>query len=193
MRRLTLYVPLAAVIIVVAVAGIGWSVSAATGAADNPKSGPGVHSDVLHTPSGAPRQKDPTAQAPQQLPSSCRLPFTPSAVEPSDQQPVSASIAKVNTVARSFGSDGFYYSVYGGVHSPDDWAQPNESPAEGLLIVFRQAPDPCASAAGTGMTLKPTPSPHGAVVLDSVTGDIVAYHTVDGTAGRYNYVAGQYR
>lgn len=87
-----------------------------------------------------------------------------------------------------FSTSGVPYAIYAGNQA--------EAPRQGVLLVWEQELDPCASAAGLRPHLQPqgypTPFREGAVRITRIDGDHVVFATSSGRAGRFDYVTGQF-
>jgi hypothetical protein len=93
-------------------------------------------------------------------------------------------ITNVATIAPTTGQP-YIYQIYAG--STANNAQ------QGLLIVIRNAADPCASKAPASTFNRfDTPYLRGSVTLTAISGDMVAFTTAAGTSGHFNFITGQF-
>lgn len=122
---------------------------------------------------------------PVQPPSSCPMP-TPSGViaqggggQFKNEQILSS--VRVNPVE----GGPFTYFIFSGALGSE--------PTQGVIIVERLSADSCLpSSQSTRITYYDTPSPHGAVTITQVSGDVIVFMTQSGAVGRFDFFTGQY-
>jgi len=136
-----------------------------------------------------PRAAKQANQAPNQAagaghPTSCPQPLAQPGLFTGDTGGFHERIAN-GTVIAPTSARPFEYILYAGAL--------RANPQQGMVIVLRLDPDPCApGAAPTQVRSFETPFQHGALTLTSLHGGTVGFTTASGSSGQFNYLTGQF-
>lgn len=117
---------------------------------------------------------------------SCPLTPPPVGVFPYDVPGPFFSGDTIENRAVAKSAAGLYYEIWAGA--------PGDHPNQGLIRVFNDDPDMCASMAKGKLIsqMRDYIAPNGPITLTEIVGDVIGYRLPGGKTGRFNFVTGAY-